>query len=245
MSGSFVLMILILASSIPVIAVYIWFRIAKYEITLIRFLLVLLIGAAAFFPALVLQDFLNISFSAGGRWPLFYQFFIRIALTEELSRLLMLTIFFLISGLITKTNPVKPEDDSSESCNFNTLKKGTAIGLIAGLGFSILESARYAAYQMDISIVLLRIFTAALHGACGSRIGAAAVLFRTNPIQALLKIITATAIHGIYNFMVIIPGLPSIAAILIAVSAFFTAVIAIRGGWTDQPKTLDKTADNQ
>jgi RsiW-degrading membrane proteinase PrsW (M82 family) len=225
MSGSLVLVALIIVSSLPVFAVYIWFRLAKYQLNTIQFLFALFLGAAALFPALIFQDFLNITFSSGGRGQLFYQYFIRIALTEELSRLLMLFIFFWISSL------VKSENNLSQSFTHNLVKKGTAIGLITGLGFSILENARYAAGQMELSIVLLRLFTAAIHAACGSRVGAAAVIFRHNPIQALFRIITATAIHGIYNFMVTLPGLPSIAAILIAISALITAIMAIRG-WT-------------
>jgi RsiW-degrading membrane proteinase PrsW (M82 family) len=216
------MIILILISSIPVIVVYVWYRLAKYQLSLVQFLFALLAGAAAFFPALFLQDLLNISFSATGRGPLFYQFFIRIALTEELSRLLMLLIFFLVCNLL------KPA--------VNTVKKGTAIGLVAGFGFAILENAGYAASDMRIGIVLLRFFTIALHGACGSRIGAAAILFRSNPVQAFLCFFSATAIHGIYNFMVTIPGIPSIAAVFIAISALTTAILTIRGSWDQEPK---------
>jgi len=238
-------MILITISSIPVAAVYLWFRIAKYKFQFIRFLFVLLAGAAALFPALVLQNLLIIPNLTHGRAALFYEFFIRIALTEELSRLLMLTIFFLISG------SVKKGEGLYQPLTFNVVKKGTAIGLVAGLGFSILESARYAAQDMDIVIILFRFFTAALHGACGSRIGAAAVLLRTNPAQALLRIITAAAIHGVYNLMVTLPGLASIAAVIIALSAFITAILTIRGGWNTgsqisaAPDSEDESAKRQ
>jgi len=113
--------------------------------------------------------------------------------------------------------------------SYNTIRNGAATGLIAGLGFALLESAVYGA--SNSGILMLRVFTAApLHGACGSRIGAAAVLFRTNPIQALLRVVTATAIHGVYNFMVTIPGVPSVAAVLIAISALLTAIISINTG---------------
>ena len=226
MYGQWALFVLIFISSIPVIAVYLWFRTAKYQFPLIRFLFVLLTGAAALFPALVLQNLLIIPNLSHGRAALFYDFFIRIALTEELSRLLMLFIFYLISGSI------KQGEGLYQPLTFNVVKKGAAIGLVAGLGFSILESARYAAQDMDITIILLRFFTAALHSACGSRIGAAVVLFRTNPMQAVLRIITATAIHGVYNLMVTLPGIASIASVLIALSAFITAILTIRGGWS-------------
>jgi len=199
--------------------VYVWFRIAKYQFSLVWLLFALLAGAAAFFPALILQNFLNFRLFSGARMELFYQIFIRIAFTEELSRLLMLIVFFLISERAAR--------DTDRSLFWADIRKGTAAGLVAGLGFAILENAVYAA--SDMGIILLRMVTAApLHAACGSRVGAAAVLLRTNPVQAILRLLTATAIHGVYNFMVTIPGLPSLIAILIAFSALFTSIMIIR-----------------
>ena len=227
MSNLWVLLILIFISSIPAIAVYVWFRLAKYQFSLVQFLFALLAGAAAFFPALILQDILNFSFSAQGRAELFYHIFVRIALTEELSRLLMLFIFFWISSRI------KPDEVPGQPLSYNTVKKGTAVGLVAGLGFAMLENAVYGA--SNAGTLLLRAITAApLHGACGSRVGAAAVMFRSNPIQALFRVFTAAVIHGVYNFMIALSGLPSIAAVLIAISVFITAVLTIRGGWTSE-----------
>jgi len=245
MYGPWVLLILIVISSLPLIAVYIWFRLAKYQLSLIRFLFALLAGAAAFFPALILQGLLGFSLPAG-RAALFYNFFVRIAFTEELSRLLMLSIFFWISGF------VKTAGNFREPFSYGTVKKGTAIGLVAGLGFALLESAVYGA--SNTGVLLIRAVTAApLHGACGSRIGAAAVMFRTNPVQAIFRILTATAIHGVYDLMVVLPGFPSIAAVLIAISALISAIITIRGGWDsgekqpeatrEEPQLLDKTEE--
>ena len=225
MSGSWVMLILIILSSIPVAAVYIWFRLARYQFSVVWFLLVLLAGAAAFFPALILQNLLNFSISAGGRAELFYQVFVRIAFTEELSRLFMLLIFFWISGRIN------PDEDSAQSLSYNAVKKGAAAGLVAGLGFAILESAVYAA--SNTGVLFLRAVTAApLHAACGSRVGSAAKMFRSNPVQALSRLFAATAIHGIYNFMAAIPGFPSIAAVAIALTALGSSILTIRGGWS-------------
>jgi RsiW-degrading membrane proteinase PrsW (M82 family) len=235
MSGLWVLLILILISSIPVIAVYIWFRVAKYQFSLVQFLFTLLAGAAAFFPALILQEHLTFSSAVGTRGAPFLREFVRIAFTEEISRLLMLFIFFWISSRIkpassAETDNIKRSDENpNPAITYNKVKEGTAIGLVAGLGFALLESAVYAA--SDSGVLFLRIFTAALHGACGSRVGAAAVMFRSNPIQAVFRILTAVAIHGVYNFMVGIPGIPSIAAVFVALSAFATAILTIRGGW--------------
>jgi RsiW-degrading membrane proteinase PrsW (M82 family) len=222
MNGPWILIVIVLISSIPVIITYIWFRLAKYQFTLIHFLFVLFAGVAAFFPALILQDILNFPFSARGRMYLFYHVFFRIAFTEELSRMLMLFVLFFISGIF--------KNDSKDSLSWTNVKKGTAAGFVAGLGFALLENAVYAA--SDTSVLLLRVFTAApLHAACGSRVGAASVMIRSNPIQAIFRILAATAIHGIYNFMAAIPGFPSIMAILIALTALGSSILTIRGGW--------------
>jgi len=230
MYGSWVLVILILISSLPVIAVYIWFRLAKYQLSHVSFLFALLAGAAAFFPAIILQGLLSIS-PPVGRAALFYEFFVRIAFTEEISRFLMLIIFFLISGRRKLT------DNTDRPLSYNAVKKGTAIGLVVGLGFALLESAVYGA--SDTGVLLIRAVTAApLHAACGSRVGASAVLIRTNPVQAVFRILTATAIHGVYDLMVILPGFPAIAAVLIAISALISAILTIRGGWVSEENPL-------
>jgi len=239
MSGSWFLIVLILISSIPVAAVYIWFRIAKYQISLVQFLFALLAGAAAVFPALILRGLLTFTSLSHGRIAVFYNFFIKIAFTEELSRFIILFIFFFI------VLRFKPNTDSSQSSAPNIIKQGTAIGLVAGLGFAILESATYTASDMSVTFVLLRILTAALHGACSSRVGCAVVMFRKNPIQALLRFFSAVAIHGIYDLMVRIPGLPSIMAILIAFSTVTTTILSIRGGWESVDISVDKINENQ
>ena len=225
MSGVWVLLVIILISSLPVIAVYVWFRLAKYQFSSYRLLFALLAGAAAFFPALILQDMFTVSFQSN-RAALFFNYFVRIALTEELSRLLILIIFFWISSRITK---------DGQPFSFNTIKKAAATGLVAGLGFALIENAAYAA--SDIGVLPLRIIiTAAVHAACGSRIGAAAVLLRRSPLNALLRILTATAIHGIFNMMIIMPGISPLAAILLAICALFTAILIILGGWSETAK---------
>ena len=215
-------LIMFIVSAIPVIAVYIWFRLAKYEFSLVWFLIALLMGAAAFFPALVLQYLLNFPVTPG-RGAMFYHLFIRVAFTEEVSRLLMLFIFF---GAI---NLVKKKNSPDQPLSWNTLVRGTATGFIVGLGFAILENIVYAA-SVPQTLLMRAVTAAPLHAACGARIGAAAVLFPTNPIQAIFRLITATAIHGIYNFMVAMPGFPAVMAILIALSALITAILSIRSG---------------
>jgi len=245
MYGSTVLLIIILISAIPVIAVYIWYRLAKYNISNIQFLFMLLAGAAALFPALILQNILIIPNFLHGRPELFYEFFIRIAFTEELSRFSILTVFFLIPAYkrsgssLTLNNQDDLQSDENQAAGQS--RKAAAAGLVAGLGFALLENAAYAA--SDLRVLPLRIIiTAAVHGACGSRIGTAAAMIRLNPIQAILRILTATAIHGIYNLMINMPGFSPVLAILIALSALLTSISTITNGFSKT--AIDKNTEN-
>jgi RsiW-degrading membrane proteinase PrsW (M82 family) len=218
MSGSWALLLLIFISAIPAIGVYIWFRVIRYPFSPACFLLSLLAGAAAFFPALLLQNFFAFPGMAwaSGKGRLLFHAFVRIALTEELSRFIVLAIFWRIS--------VRPA-----SVSYSHVVRGSAVGLAAGLGFALLESAAYGA--SDAGVTLLRTFTAApLHGACGSRAGAAAALFREHPLQAVFRLLSATAIHGIYNCMIVMPGFPAIAAVLIALSALVSSLVMFQTG---------------
>jgi RsiW-degrading membrane proteinase PrsW (M82 family) len=210
------LFILILISSIPAIAAFLWFRLARYPFSMPWFSAALLAGAASFFPALLFQNILKAEsgiFRLSGKWGLFAEIFIRIALTEEFSRFLILLILFAVI-LRTAGKPVSIMANAS--------------GLVAGLGFAILESAVYGASNPGNA--LLRAFTAApLHGACGSRVGASVVLLKDNPAGGIFRFLSAVIIHGAYDFMLGIPGrFPPIAAVLIAISTLVSAVQAIR-----------------
>ena len=232
MSGLWVLFLLVFIASVPAIAVFIWFRVTRYQFSLARFLICLLAGAAAFFPALIMQYLFPAAGTAlvPGKWGLFYQTFIRIALTEELSRCIILLLFFKISGCMeSEKSAWRGPAQGPAPLSYGHVTRGTACGLVAGLGFAILESAAYGA--SDAGVALLRAVTAApLHGACGSRIGAAVLLFREHPQQAVFRILSAVAIHGIYNFMIVMPGFPSLAAVLIALSALVSSILLIRSG---------------
>jgi len=224
MSAALVLAVIIFVAAFPLIAVYFWFRFAKYIYPLIRYLITVLVGLAAFFPALLLQNLLAFPIYSG-RIALFYQYFVRIALTEELSRLLMLLIFFWFYNLFKSRSNANFSQNGKQPPSLEVIKMGTAAGLVSGLGFAMLENAVYAA--SDINILLFRLITAALHGACGSRVGTAAVMLRSSPVRAVTHILIAVAIHGIYNLMVTLPGISSVTAVLIALSAFTMAMISI------------------
>jgi RsiW-degrading membrane proteinase PrsW (M82 family) len=209
--------ILILISSIPAIAAFLWFRLTRCPFSTPWFSASLLAGAASFFPALLLQNISGTGsgiFRFSGKWSLFTEILIRVALTEELSRFLILLILFAVIRRVAG----KPVN----------IMANTA-GLVAGLGFAILESAVYGASSP--SNALLRAFTAApLHGACGSRVGYSVVLLRERPVRGVLRFLSAVTIHGAYNFMLNIPGrLPPITAVLIVIFALISAIQAIRG----------------
>jgi len=229
MSGVGVLIILLFISSIPAIAVFIWFRCARYPFSLPRFSFSLLAGALSFFPALLLQNILTAvseTLYAAGKWGFIAEIFVRIAFTEEFSRLIMLIILFSIIRRVSSAG----QGDSELNVTISADTMASASGLIAGLGFAILESAVYGASNPGNA--LLRTFTAApLHGACGFRAGSSIAMFPDRPVQAVFRFLSAVVIHGIYNFMLIIPGFfPSIAAILIAIFALAASIMAIRGG---------------
>lgn len=228
MTGLGILILLIFISSIPAIAVYCWFHFSKYPFSLFQFSAALLAGAAAFFPALVLQRFFpGEALWAAGKRALLVKIFIQGALTEELSRLLVLFILFGITSRFRAA--IRDPASETGSISYNSIIRGTAAGLAAGLGFAILESAAYGA--SDANVVMLRAVTAVpLHAACGARVGSAAVLFREHPAQAVFRFFSAVVIHGIYNFMIIMPGFPSLAAVLIALSALASSILTIRGG---------------
>ena len=227
MTGVGVLILLLLFSSIPAIAVFVWFRLARYPFSPLRFSCALLAGAISFFPALVFQNILSAATGgiiyAIGKWSLVAEIFLRIAFTEEFSRLLALVILFFIM------NRLRPADPSTPS-PVSALTMASAAGLIAGFGFAIIESAVYGASNPGNA--LLRTFTAApLHGACGFRVGSSVAMFSGSPLHAVFRFLSAVVIHGLYNFMLIIPGfIPSIAAILIALFALTSAILVIRSG---------------
>jgi len=222
MSGIGVLIILLLFSSLPAIAVLVWFRLARYPFSPLRFSGALLAGAVSFFPALFLQNILATVgsgfFYALGKWGPIAEIFLRIAFTEEFSRLILLVILFITFRRFSTNATVSAGTMAS------------AAGLIAGLGFAIIESAVYGASNPGNA--LLRTFTAVpLHAACGYRVGSSIAMFEERPAQAVFRFLSAVVIHGLYNFMLIIPGfVPSVAAVLIALSALISSILAIRSG---------------
>ena len=209
-----ILLLLISISTLPVIGVFIWFRIVKYPIDLFLFFCGLLGGALALLVAGFLQSLFpplnNLDLHS-----LLFRLMVQIALTEEAGRLVILLILRLLLDRFVKAPALPPES------------LGSAAGLLTGLGFAVIETATYGA--ADLRIALLRAFTAApLHGACGSRVGVTVFSFREAPFRGIFRFIAAAIIHGVYNFMVINPEMPIVFPILLVAASLLSALQTIR-----------------
>ena len=211
---------LICITVIPILPFFFWFKARDYGP--LRFLLSLAAGLLAVLIAGLAQSFFPPPDIHGGMGFVFFSVFIRISLVEELSRLLTLCILFRFPYSQIKLTA------SSNPDNFPGFF-GAPSGLVAGLGFAAGENIFYG--LTDTGTAFLRIFTALpLHAACSARIGTALGISRKEPLQAIVLIITAVFIHGIYNFFILNPGIPWFLPGLIAMSALGSSIIAIRQG---------------
>jgi RsiW-degrading membrane proteinase PrsW (M82 family) len=231
-SAPLILMLLICAAALPVFFIYLWFRLSRAPLSLPWFLICLLAGILSLFIALVFQSFFpGADRPLPGRSPLL-RVFIRIAFTEELSRLVVLFPLFWIFRRLAWDLPFRrrgAESAREAGADENAAAGyGAATGLVVGLGFALIEGASYGAANMGIA--LLRAFTSApLHGACGARVGFAASCIKSRPVPAILRFFAAVAIHGMYNLMIILPGFPFVLAILAAITALASSMAGIRG----------------
>jgi RsiW-degrading membrane proteinase PrsW (M82 family) len=210
MKGLWFLLLLIFISALPLFPGFLWFR--RRKIGGGKFFLALAAGLGSVLIAAVVQSmFPPVGVVDSGPWQILRSVFFRIALVEELSRLAAL--FLLLKLLYRASEP--------------PLFDGAALGLAAGLGFAVVETAMYAA--ADIRIALLRALTAApLHSACGSRIGIAASLFGSRPPRAVVMILSAAAIHAAYDFMLTIPGILPFLSVPIALAALGSSLLGLR-----------------
>jgi RsiW-degrading membrane proteinase PrsW (M82 family) len=220
MNGFLLLLILILISALPVLGVHIWFRVSHFPLGAAWFLISLLSGVLALLAAALLQSFFP-PITGTGMGTFIFKLFVQIALTEEMGRFLILCLLFRLGNrLASPSGPVSPS-------------LGAATGLLSGLGFAVVETASYGA--ADMGIALLRAFTAApLHGACGSRVGLAVVGLGVHPGRSVLHFLAAVALHGMYNFMIINPGMPIIFPVLLAFVALASSIQVIRSANTGE-----------
>jgi len=209
MSGIWILLLLIATAILPALIVFLILRKIKFPLGLPLFLVSFGAGLISLLISALVQNFLPSPAGSGLLW-IFFGIFIRIALVEESSRVLVL---FPLFKFLKRRVPGASSIDSS---------MGAAIGLAAGLGFAAIENAFYG--MADITVTLIRAFTAApIHGACGIRTGAAVSLYKQNPIKAIFLFISAIVIHGAYNLITvspILPYAPAIRAIIVVLFAF-------------------------
>jgi RsiW-degrading membrane proteinase PrsW (M82 family) len=214
MNGLWALLLLIAISALPVLAVLLWIRLRRLPVRLPWFLASLLGGALSLGLAAVLQSLFPKTGEASID-VLLVKIFIQIALTEELGRLV---VFSLLLSLARRFSG----EAESPQPGFAAIT-----GLIAGLGFAVIETAMYGVDNFSIALVRA-VTTAPLHGACGARIGIAVSQIRHTPVFALIRFLYAVGLHGIYNFMILNQGIPLVFPILIAFTALFSSIQLIR-----------------
>lgn len=216
MTGIWILILLIVISALPIFVVFIWFRVMRFPLSFWWFPGSLAAGAIALLLAGVLQSLFPPMFAID-MGALLFKLFIQIALIEETGRLLLVLLLLWFNRRF-----LQPSFEITRSF-------GAAVGLLAGLGFAVIETATYGA--ANFGSALLRAFTAApLHGACGCRVGLAAVNLPQKPHRAFIFFFYAVAIHGMYNFMVISPGLSPIFPIILVLAASLSSIRIIRQG---------------
>jgi RsiW-degrading membrane proteinase PrsW (M82 family) len=244
MNGLWLLFLLIFISALPIIPAWFWFRrgtsaprggFRSFKSGSHKFLFSIAAGLVSVLVAILIQSlFPPPGTGAGSPGSVLFGIFIRIALVEELSRILTLGPLIGVyrrklrvqESKLPGADGIRPsgfDDDSRFAGGF----MASAMGLAAGLGFAVVESALYAAASPGIA--LLRAFTAApLHGACGARVGASIGFVRSRPFHSAVLFVTAVLIHGMYDFFIIYPGIPSFLSVFIALSALGASILTLR-----------------
>ncbi|MDR3276631.1 MAG: PrsW family intramembrane metalloprotease [Treponema sp.] len=226
MNNVWILAVLILISALPALGLFIWFRLSRFPLGLLWFLAFLLGGALSLLTAGLLQGLFP-PLGDSGAGSVILRLFTQIALTEEAARLVLLIPLLLIWFRFEKP-PV--EADAPAAASQGPVPRralAAAAGFAAGLGFAVIETATYGA--ADLGIALLRAFTAApLHGACGCRVGMAVAGFRESPVRSVLRFLIAAALHGMYDFMVLSPGMPIVFPICLVAAALASSIQQIR-----------------
>jgi RsiW-degrading membrane proteinase PrsW (M82 family) len=216
MTGIWILILIVFISALPIFPVFIWFRVIRFPLSLPWFFGALAAGAVALLLAGFLQTLFSPSFGID-MGTLLFKLFVQVALTEEAGRLLPLLLLLCLRRRLSLRQVVASP------------AYGAAMGLLAGLGVAVIETATYGAANPGAA--LLRAVTAApLHGACGCRVGLAAGILPRSPGRALVSFLYAVAIHGMYNFMAVSPGLPPVFPILLVFTALISSIRMTRRG---------------
>jgi hypothetical protein len=165
------------------------------------------------------------------KWTILYETFVRVALTEEASRLAVLAILLRI--LRPRVMPTLRDQLSQVDVGYEAdadaaeaaaASRTAALGLLVGLIFALVETAMHGAASLDTA--LLRAVSASpLHGACGIRVALSAhYAARKVPAQAIQSLLFALTIHGVYNYIIIRPGFFfPLVAILVALTSFVSS----------------------
>ncbi|MDR1429693.1 MAG: PrsW family intramembrane metalloprotease [Spirochaetaceae bacterium] len=224
MNGFVSLALLVLMAALPVLVSYIWLRRKGWGILL--FAAALLAGVLALITAVLLQSLFPPRTLLPGMWGIFFKLFIEIAGTEEGSRLVFLVLFL---KLISRFPSSGAMDGNFKSDDFYF--RSLASGLASGLGFAFMETISYAA--ADLGIALFRAFSAApLHAACGIRAAFAAdFIVRGRDEKGTgggRNFIFAVIIHGMYNFLLINPGVPAFVPVMLAFISLIVPLLVWR-----------------
>jgi RsiW-degrading membrane proteinase PrsW (M82 family) len=229
MNGFGPLALLVLTAALPVMICFVWLKIRGWRT--LCFVSLLLTGALALIAAALLQSFFP-PLTTPGIWGILFKLFIEIAGTEEGSRLFFLVLFFKLGSRFPIVGLSAPDTaESSAMQNRGFYFRSLAAGLVAGLGFAFIETISYAA--ADLRIALFRSFSAApLHAACGIRAGFAADFIARGRDEAGSgggrNFISALVIHGMYNFLLINPGVPAFVPLLLAFISLIVPFLTLR-----------------
>ena len=213
MNSVTILLFLLFMSFFPAALALFWLRGRSAAISLPFALFFLASGVLSLVLALVTQTFLTVDAAGEDSLP-FVLSLLRVPLTEETARLLVISVFFAFAELLFRDFSLFEE-------------RAAGAGLLSGLAFAALETAVFASSEKGIA--LLRALSAApLHGACGIRCATAAFRLRSAPLAALLRFLSAVALHAFYNFMLPRGGASTLFAILLALTALCSSARAIK-----------------
>jgi RsiW-degrading membrane proteinase PrsW (M82 family) len=213
MNSVTILLFLLFMSFFPAALALFWLRGRSAALSLPFALFFLASGVFSLVLALVVQTFITGETPEEGALLTLLSLF-RIPLTEESARFLVLSAFFALAELLFRDFSLFEE-------------RAAGAGLLSGLAFAALETAVFAASESGAPFI--RALTAVpLHGACGIRCASAAFRFRTAPLSALLRFLSAVALHTFYNFMLPRGGVSAVFAILLAISALCSSARTIK-----------------
>ena len=224
MNGLRAVFLLLVMVLMPLVPVYIWFK--KKKFGTLRFLLAAAAGVLTVLVAGLAQSFFPMHlYGTSHLTQLLYSIIIRVSLIEELSRALLL---FLLFYFIPYSRIMFKGGQESGPYMRSAPFFGAASGLAAGLGFAVGENIFYS--LADPGIAFLRLSSAAVHGTCGIRVGAALGNISKSRFNAFSLFISAVLIHSIFNFSILNPVIPVFLPVFIAFTALASSLVSVYFG---------------